>query len=48
MTPNNDPDIPWNFEKVLVDRDGQVVARFAPTTTPSDPTVTAAIESALG
>lgn len=27
-------DITWNFEKFLVDADGQVVARFAPPTTP--------------
>ena len=46
--PNNDPDILWNFEKFLVDRSGNVVARFAPTVTPDDATVTGAIESALG
>ena len=27
-------DITWNFEKFLVDKDGNVVARFGPTTTP--------------
>lgn len=27
-------DIPWNFTKFQVDRDGAVVARYAPTTTP--------------
>ena len=27
-------DITWNFEKFLVDRNGDVVARFAPPTTP--------------
>jgi len=27
-------DITWNFEKFLVDPDGNVVARFAPPTTP--------------
>jgi glutathione peroxidase len=27
-------DITWNFEKFLVDKDGNVVARFAPPTTP--------------
>ena len=27
-------DIAWNFTKFLVDRSGQVVARFAPTATP--------------
>jgi glutathione peroxidase len=47
MTPNQDPDVLWNFEKFLVDRNGNVVKRFAPTTTPDDPSVTAAIEAAL-
>jgi glutathione peroxidase len=28
------PDITWNFEKFLVDRQGEVVRRFAPQTTP--------------
>jgi len=27
-------DIPWNFTKFLVGRDGSVVARYGPTTTP--------------
>ena len=30
------PDITWNFEKFLVDADGDVVARFAPPTTPEE------------
>ena len=30
------PEIVWNFEKFLVDRDGQVVKRWGPTTTPED------------
>ena len=29
-------DIGWNFEKFLVNRDGAVVARFAPTVTPEE------------
>ena len=29
-------DIQWNFEKFLVDRDGNVVERFSPMTTPED------------
>ena len=28
--------IKWNFTKFLVDRNGNVVDRFAPTTTPAD------------
>lgn len=47
MTPNEDPDVLWNFEKFLVDRDGEVVARFAPTIAPDDPIVVAAIEREL-
>ena len=44
---NPEPGILWNFEKFLVDRNGNVVARFSPEVTPDDPTVVAAIESAL-
>jgi glutathione peroxidase len=29
-------DIAWNFTKFLVDRDGNVVARFGPRTTPEE------------
>jgi glutathione peroxidase len=40
-------DIRWNFEKFLVGRDGEVVARFAPGVLPDDASVIAAIEGAL-
>ncbi|GGP16309.1 glutathione peroxidase [Nonomuraea glycinis] len=40
-------DVQWNFEKFLVDRDGAVVARFRPRTTPGDPSVISAIEKVL-
>ena len=40
-------DIRWNFEKFLVGRDGEVIARFNPTVVPDDPKVIAAIEAAL-
>ncbi len=39
--------IKWNFAKFLVDREGRVVARFAPTTKPDGKKVIAAIETAL-
>ena len=39
--------ISWNFEKFLIGRDGQVVARFAPKLNPESPEVIAAIESEL-
>ena len=45
---NEDPDVLWNFEKFLIGRDGAVVTRFAPSTTPDDPALTGAIEAALG
>ena len=47
MTPTEDPDVLWNFEKFLVARDGRVVARFAPTVTPDDPTLVAAVDAEL-
>jgi glutathione peroxidase-family protein len=42
------PDIAWNFGKFLVGRDGQVIQRFEPQTSPNDPNLRAAIEKALG
>ena len=47
MTPNQDPDVLWNFEKFLVGKNGNVVARFAPTMTPDDPAIVAAIDAEL-
>jgi glutathione peroxidase len=47
MTPTEDPDVLWNFEKFLVSREGEVVGRFAPTVTPEDPTLVSAIEREL-
>ncbi len=46
-TTNPEPGILWNFEKFLIDRNGNVVARFSPEVTPDDPAVVSAIESAL-
>jgi glutathione peroxidase len=43
----HDGDIRWNFEKFLVGRDGEVLARFAPQVEPEDPAVIAAIEAAI-
>lgn len=39
--------ITWNFEKFLVSRDGQVVARFSPRVKPSSEQVVKAIEAEL-
>ncbi|MDB5101733.1 MAG: glutathione peroxidase [Cyanobacteria bacterium RYN_339] len=40
-------DISWNFEKFLISRKGDVVARFAPTIAPNDPAIVTAIEREL-
>ena len=45
--PNPLPEVLWNFEKFLVDREGKVIGRFNPDVTPEDPQLTAAIEAAL-
>ncbi len=47
MTPNDDPEVLWNFEKFLIGKDGSVAGRFAPATTPEDPDLVAAIEAEL-
>lgn len=47
MTPTEDPEVLWNFEKFLIARDGSVAARFTPDTTPDDPELVAAIEAEL-
>ena len=39
--------ITWNFNKFLVDRNGNVIARFATKTTPQDANVIDAVEKAL-
>jgi glutathione peroxidase len=39
--------ISWNFEKFLLDREGNVIARFEPRTKPSDEKVVEIIEKAL-
>jgi glutathione peroxidase len=40
--------IPWNFTKFLVNRKGEVIARFEPRQKPTAEPVTDAIEKALG
>ena len=47
LAPQNDTDIMWNFEKFLLNRNGEVVGRFAPDVTPKDPVITAALEAEL-
>jgi glutathione peroxidase len=48
MTPTEDPEVLWNFEKFLIARDGSVAARFSPAMTPEDPALVSAIEAELG
>jgi glutathione peroxidase len=47
LGPNNNIDIMWNFEKFLLNREGEVVGRFAPDITPKDPTLISALEAEL-
>lgn len=45
--PDSPGPIQWNFEKFLFNRQGELVARFAPRTTPDAPEVVEAIEGQL-
>ncbi len=47
VKPAGKGDVSWNFEKFLVDRDGNLIARFSPRTKPSDAELIKAIESNL-
>lgn len=47
ITPNPEPEILWNFEKFLVSRHGEIVARFSPNVAPDDPMIINAIEAEL-
>ena len=40
-------DVKWNFEKFLIGRNGEVIARFAPDVEPTSDEVVKAIEAAL-
>jgi glutathione peroxidase len=40
-------DIRWNFEKFLIGRNGNVIARFSPMVTPEDESLRSAIRAAL-
>ncbi len=40
-------DIRWNFEKFLVGKNGEVIARFSPMISPDDETLRSAIRAAL-
>ena len=47
INPQNPTDVLWNFEKFLISRNGEVLARFAPDIAADDPRLLAAIEAAL-
>ena len=40
--------VKWNFEKFLINREGEIVGRFRSKVKPDDPSVVSAIEAALG
>ncbi|MGH9604079.1 MAG: glutathione peroxidase [Terracidiphilus sp.] len=43
-----EPELTWNFEKFIVNRNGEVVERFSPDTAPDAPALVSAIEAELG
>lgn len=47
LTPNPKPEVLWNFEKFLVNKKGEVVARFAPDITADDERIVSAIQAEL-
>ncbi|GAA5018479.1 glutathione peroxidase [Acinetobacter puyangensis] len=47
LTPNEPPEVLWNFEKFLINKQGEVVARFAPDITAEDSRLIAAIDAEL-
>ena len=47
LTPNQPPEVLWNFEKFLIGRDGTIIQRFAPDMTPEDPIILETIKQAL-
>lgn len=48
LKPQKKGNVSWNFEKFLLDREGNVIARFPPRTKPDDKTIVSMIEKALG
>jgi glutathione peroxidase len=47
MEPTAKPEVVWNFEKFLIDRNGRVVRRFSPDTAPDAAALVSAIEAEL-
>ncbi|HEY7037583.1 MAG TPA: glutathione peroxidase [Methylomirabilota bacterium] len=46
-TPDGPGDIKWNFAKFVIDKRGQVLARFAPQAAPDSPEIRQAVEKAV-
>lgn len=47
VSPNDPPEVLWNFEKFLIDRDGVVIGRYPPDLSPKDPAMLAVVRHAL-
>jgi glutathione peroxidase len=47
LTPNDPPEVLWNFEKFLVNKNGEIVARFAPDIKADDARIVDAINAEL-
>ena len=47
LTPNPKPEVLWNFEKFLIAKDGEIVARFAPDITADDPRLLEILQAEL-
>ncbi|MDB5986085.1 MAG: Glutathione peroxidase family protein [Nevskia sp.] len=47
VNPENEADVLWNFEKFLLSRTGEVVARFAPDVGADDPRLLSALDAEL-
>jgi glutathione peroxidase len=47
IEPNAAPDVLWNFEKFLIDRQGNVVGRFSPDMEVTAPELSAAVDEAI-
>ena len=47
LTPNPKPQVLWNFEKFLINKNGEVVARFAPDITADDARIVDAVNAEL-
>jgi glutathione peroxidase len=47
LTPNQPTEVLWNFEKFLINKNGEVVARFAPDITADDQRIVDAVNAEL-